>query len=118
MVEMLAPVIAVHALGQLLRDRRILVFIDSEAVEGALVKGYSGKPDIDELAGAFWAMCVAGRVAPYIDRVPTDANPGDDPSRGVYDFLATAGAHWVESGAPDWLLHGLPWEAHITPPQV
>merc|ERR1712143_32619 len=85
MVEMLAPVIAVHALGELLQDRRILAFIDSEVVEGALVKGYSGKPDIDELAGAFWALCVAGRVAPYIDRVPTDANPGDDPSRGVYD---------------------------------
>merc|ERR1711940_493907 len=92
MLEMIAPVVAVHALGPRLRDRRILVFIDSEAVEGALIKGYSGKSDLDDMAGAFWALCVAGRVAPYIDRVPTDANPADDPSRNRFDFLYAAGA--------------------------
>ena len=51
-------------------------------VEGALIKGYSAREDVCELVGVFWDLAVDLRAQIYIDRVPTDANPADGPSRG------------------------------------
>ena len=110
MTEMIAPVIAIDALGERLRGTNTLVFIDSECVEGALIKGYSGKPDLDDVAGAFWALCIAYDVAPYVDRIPTDSNPADDPSRGRYAPLHDAGAVLIDAPPPRWLVNGTPWE--------
>lgn len=58
-----------------------MIFVDSEAVEGALVKGYSARSDLCELVGVFWQMALELRLNVYIDRVPTDANCSDCPSR-------------------------------------
>jgi hypothetical protein len=113
MIEMVAPVVAMHALAARVQDTQLLVFIDSEAVEGALVKGYSPQPDLGNLAGAFWAYSVKNSVAPYIERIPTDANPADDPSRGKYQFLLGMGAVRLESLPPAWLREGTLWEATL-----
>ena len=81
MVELFAPVLSLHRFSEHLTNSRTLVMVDSEAVEGALVKGYSSREDLSELVGEFWRKAAEINCTVYICRVPTDANPADVPSR-------------------------------------
>ena len=82
MIEMLAAVVAVQTFREEIRGKLVLLFIDSEPVEAALIKGYSAKEDVCELVGIFWELVLELRCSVYIDRVPTDSNPAGNPSRG------------------------------------
>ena len=82
MVELLAPIAALWTWRHYLREKFVLLLIDSEVVEAALIKGYSAREDVCELVGVFWDLALDLRVQIYIDRVPTDGNPADGPSRG------------------------------------
>ena len=66
--------------------------VDPEAIEAALVKGYSAASDICDLLDEAWRRIVAMRAAIYFDRVPTDGNIGDAPSRGFCKELDERGA--------------------------
>ena len=46
MVKLFVPVLALERFKEQLRGKNVLLFVDSEAVEGALVKGYSSREDI------------------------------------------------------------------------
>jgi hypothetical protein len=93
LVELLAVVCSLWAFTEELRGSRTVFLVDAEAVEAALVKGYSARSDMCELISVFWAAARHLDVLSYIDRVPTDANPADEPSRGN---LEPALAHgWV-----------------------
>ena len=81
MVELFAPNFAMHLFEEELKDKKVLRFVDSEPVEGALVKGCSSREDMSELIGKFWSQAARIRCNVYIDRVSTDANPADGPSR-------------------------------------
>ena len=65
-----------------LRGKKVILFVDSECVEGALVKGYSAKEDLCWLNAVFWQQALDMDALFYIDRVSTDANISDGPSRG------------------------------------
>ena len=82
MIEMLAPVIVNEAFKEELRGKKVLLFVDSECVEGSLVKGYSAKEDLCWLNAVFWQQALSLDALFYIDRVSTDANISDGPSRG------------------------------------
>jgi hypothetical protein len=82
-IEMLAAVRALQVFDDYIKGTRVIFFIDSEAVEGALVKGYSRREDLCELVGVFWALVRALDCDVYIERIPTDANLADTPSRGA-----------------------------------
>ncbi len=99
MVELVATVVALHTFEAYLRDKTVLLLVDAEAVEGALVKGYSSRSDLCELVGVFWDIVVELRALIYIDRVPTDANCSDAPSRNNLSMgeklgWKTVPAHW------------------------
>ena len=81
MIELLAAVVAVQTFREEIRGKLVLLFIDSEPVEAALIKGYSAKDDVCELVGLFWDLVLELRCSVYIDRVPTDSNPADNPSK-------------------------------------
>ena len=83
----------------------MIILIDSEAVEAALVKGYSSKEDLCLLISKFWDEVFDLKVRVFIDRVSTDSNPADWPSRN--DLRATgekAGWATVEAVWPAYLL--------------
>ena len=81
MIELVATVLAFHAFKDYLHGRTVLLLVDSEAVEGALVKGYSARSDLCELVGVFWDLVLELTCLVYIVRVPTDANCSDGSSR-------------------------------------
>ena len=67
MIELLAAVVAVQTFREEIRGKLVLLFIDSEPVEAALIKGYSAKEDVCELVGIFWELVLELRCSVYID---------------------------------------------------
>ena len=101
MVEMFAVVVALASFRDLITGSWILIFVDSEPVLGALVKGYSSKEDMCELTGVFWQLALEIRALAYLDRVSTDANPADPPSRNKMDVGTKLGWKSVRAVFPD-----------------
>ena len=101
MVEMFAVVVALETFGLTIRNSWILMFVDSEPVQGALVKGYSAKEDMCELTGVFWKLALELKVNTYIDRVSTDANPADPPSRDRMNIGSRLGWKTVSAKFPN-----------------
>ena len=109
MIELLAPVILAQSCREQLRGRKVLLFVDSEPVEGALVKGYSNRSDMSWLTSVFWSQMLELDCLIYVDRVPTDANLADGPSRGRDAEAIQGNWEWVEPVVPKCLRKGLGW---------
>ena len=99
-IEMIAPILAIQTFRDHLRNKDVLLLIDSEAVQAALVKGYSSKEDLCELVEIFWELALEYRINFFIDRVSTDANPADWPSRDLLEIGESAGWETVVSSWP------------------
>ena len=80
-VELIAPVLALATFADQVRGRDVVMLIDSEGVEAALIKGYSSHEDLVEIIEVFWDLAFELRANVFIDRVSTDGNPADWPSR-------------------------------------
>eukprot|EP00438_Fugacium_kawagutii_P017427 Skav208457 [mRNA] locus=scaffold1104:125034:126098:+ [translate_table: standard] len=106
MVELFATLVALETFGDLLKDAWSLLFVDSEPVQGALVKGYSSKDDLCHLVGEFWMIALKLRTYLYIDRVPTDSNPSDPPSRDRMSIGEKLGWITVQAVFPEMLQRG------------
>ena len=74
--------------------------IDSESVLGSLIKGYSSREDICRLVGHFWDATMKLDSLIYLDRISTDANLADDPSRNRMEEIAKRG--WIITEPLDW----------------
>ena len=96
--ELGAVAMAVEVFADQLKGRDVLFFIDAEAVEAALVKGASAAYDLEDVLGGVWRRLVEDSVGAYFDRVPTDANVSDGPSRGFTDELQQLGVEWRCAG--------------------
>ena len=90
--ELAAVLVALRVMRDELRGRDVVFFVDAEAVEAALVKGTSSASDLSSLIDDIWRSAVEAGVAIYFDRVPTDSNIADQPSRGFVAELARRGA--------------------------
>ena len=96
-VEMVAPIVALETFEDQLFRADLFIFIDSEVVEAALVKGYSSREDLCELVTVFWDLVLKLQLRVFIDRVATDANPADWPSRA--DLARGTNAGWLTQSA-------------------
>ena len=102
-VELIAPVLALYTFRDLLRGRDVVFLIDSEGVEAALVKGYSAREDVASIVEVFWNLALELGVNAFIDRISTDANPADWPSRSRLEIGRNAG----------WLLAECQWPPEL-----
>ena len=102
-VEMIATVLALQTFEDRVRGADILLLVDSEAVEGALIKGYSSREDLCLLISLFWEISFKFKCRVFIDRISTDANPSDWPSRDKLFLGERAGWLTVEPVWPDGL---------------
>ena len=65
-------------------SRRTLLLIDAQAVVGAVAKGRSSAPSIKHGVMRVAALLLAGDLQPYYGYIPSEENPADTPSRGVW----------------------------------
>lgn len=93
-VELLAIVAACQAYGPELEGKRVIVLVDSESVLGAAIKGYSSKEDISDAVTELWTTISKYGIVVYFDRVSTDANISDGPSRYQLEMARKLG--WDE----------------------
>ena len=79
---MIATVLSIETFKDHLRGKDVLLLIDSEAVEASLmVKGYSSKQDLCLIIEMFWDLALEHKINFFIDRISSDSNPADWPSR-------------------------------------
>ena len=90
-IEMIATVLAIETFKDHLRGKDVLLLINSEAVEASLVKGYSSKQDLCKIIELFWDLALELRISFFIDRISSDSNPADWPSRDQLSIGEAAG---------------------------
>ena len=81
-LEMFAMVSAIVTLGDQLRGKRILLFLDNNAAAGALIKGSSRILVVLAMIESFWGCLAQLAATCWVERVASEANPADAPSRG------------------------------------
>ena len=84
--EKFAMVAGVIALGEQLRGKRILLFLDNNAAAGGLIKASSKIQMILALVESFWECLAQLSAACWVERVASDANPADAPGGNVPSF--------------------------------
>ena len=71
--------------AKLMRNRRVLFFIDNEASKFSLIKMESPSDASRKLVKLFYNIEAESPSYTWFSRVPTASNPADMPSRGKLD---------------------------------
>ena len=111
--EILAIVIALHTFLPYLKSRRVIVYTDNAGGEGALRKGTTEAWDHNLLVHGVWLLAAKARIGLWVERVPTDDNISDDPSREAYALLESIGANWCEPVVPPHLWEPEQWDSVV-----
>ena len=86
------PVVLSQELWRLhLCDRRVIVFIDNDAARHAVIRGASPSGPSAVLVSLFWANEALLGSFCWVERVPTQSNPADGPSRLRFDLVRKIG---------------------------
>ena len=85
--EPLPVVMTLECWGQRLHVRRLMVFVDNEAAKYALIWGSRQTAASAHLVEAYWTRVCDHAVVPRVERVVTDRNLVDAPSRLDLDNL-------------------------------
>ena len=88
-LEALAAPVALRTWATQLAGKRLIHFIDNDAVASSLVRGYSAKSDSAWIISEYWSLAASLSIDPYIDRVESKSNLADGPSRFLLDEVAT-----------------------------
>ena len=75
--ELAVEVAVMYTMPDLVRNRRVIHFVDNSAALGACVNGYSGKADMARLVNMFHLALVALNVDWYGEWIPSEANIAD-----------------------------------------
>ena len=97
-LEILAVALGLCTWESSLQGRDLIVFSDNTAAEAILKKGCASACDHRALAHVFWSVIGALDMRVLIERVPTEVNIADLPSREEYDLLARLGARRTVAG--------------------
>lgn len=81
--ELVATVVVMLSLpDEWLRGYPVELWVDNAGAIGALIKGYSGKPECARIVNMFhFTVAKSGIASLWIDYVPSESNPADIPSR-------------------------------------
>ena len=80
-LELFTAVAALCALREKARDAAVLIFVDNDAAAQVLSKGGSNHPLINQLVGSFWSMVSQDSMSVWIERLCSESDPADAPSR-------------------------------------
>ena len=82
-LELLAINALIFYFPQLLKGRNVTFFCDNMNTCSALISGYSKSVVIDGMVKIFWSLAQEIDLNPWFERVGTDYNPADMPTRRV-----------------------------------
>ena len=90
--EILPVILAQELWGCFLKERRVIVFVDNDAARHAIIRGASPSDPSAILVSMFWANETSLGSFSWVERVPTQSNPADGPSRLRFDEAKQLGA--------------------------
>jgi len=102
MLGILAPYICPE-LSHLWQGADVIHFGDNNAANSAAIKGVSGARDLSRLALILHSSLASSATRIWIERVCSDGNIADKPSRGDIDTLVSMGAVELGFAFPDLL---------------
>ena len=91
-LELLSIALAFSTFGHLCKKRRVIVHSDNTGAECCLRKGTAKHSDHCHIVNELWGHVSRKRMQLWIQRVGTDDNWSDSPSRFLYDGLVEVGA--------------------------
>ena len=103
MMEAIALPTAAEKFREMINGKNVVWLIDSDPVLGAAVKGYSAKEDVCSCISSFWEIVREETARVYLDRIRTDGNLSDGPSRAGWSLVGQCGWATVQARLPDSL---------------
>lgn len=82
-LEMVPISIAVHQWKQLLQSHSVVLFTDNESVRASILKGSSTNTVVDQLMKDLFRLEEEISCQIWLERVPSQSNPADEPSRKI-----------------------------------
>jgi len=95
-LEMLAIALGLSVFANELKGRKVIMFSDNKGAEGATRKGTAKAWDHCQIIHEIWTMALQSGIHLWLERVPTDDNVSDLPSRQEYSLLQEMGSVWRE----------------------
>ena len=86
-LELFTAVSAVFGFRSSLKNANVVVFIDNDAADLALIKASSKAGAVHRLIRAFWELASTVPFSVWFERVPSKSNLADRPSRGREPLL-------------------------------
>ena len=108
-LELLSIALGLSSFGPMLTGRKVLVFSDNVGSEYNAKKGKAKSWDHSCIVHSIWRRAALSKMMLWIERVPTDSNIADLPSREDYGLLGRMGARRVEPCLDDAFLHPDAW---------
>ena len=87
MGEALAALSAVYCCWALLRNLRVLHFVDNQGALANLIAGSAGAMDVAGVVAWYQALTVSGNILPWFEYVESHLNLADVPSRLLDKFV-------------------------------
>ena len=110
-LELLAIALGLSTFAKQCADRRVCIFSDNVGAEGSSRKGTARSWDHARIVHCIWKKAVTLGAHIWVQRVPTDDNIADLPSREKYGLLERIGAVHTEPFLGPEFWHPEAWEA-------
>lgn len=98
--EASAVAFGLHTFREELRGKRVVVFIDNTVALNTIIKGWSRKPDLNQLAFTTWLLLEEVQVEAHFAYVRSKLNLADGPSRRKLQEMCRMDAVEVDGGWP------------------
>ena len=99
--ELLPVILAKRHWAHLLRNSKVIIWVDSEPAKFAFIKGYSDVCTCNAIVQVNNHLTVELQSFEWYSRIPSKSNPADDPSRLVFDqVVARLGLEVVQVKQP------------------
>jgi hypothetical protein len=85
-LETFAVLVALHTFKEQLRDTSITIYIDNNTAKSAISNGSSECQVSNQIAGEIWALAYENSMSIWVERVKSELNIADLPSRGCKDL--------------------------------
>ena len=100
--ELLPQLLARVRWADRLRGRRVVAFVDSNSARFGLISGYSRIVSSATVVSSCWLLDAFRQTSCWYERVPSQSNPTDGPTRGNLKEMVSLGAERVPVLWPPW----------------